>query len=121
LQADDEFPPPPPLRSGDSSLNDSQLNDSNSTTQSNVTSECSEAECDREPLVKDSRGTMNMQHCCQLRFLLSCRFQGVLIRIRKCWGFENVGDPNPRGKKKKKMTKNLPFCKKKNFLKQGKT
>jgi hypothetical protein len=56
LQADDEFPPPPPMRSADSSLNDSHLNDSNSTTQSNVTSECSEAECDREPLVKDSRG-----------------------------------------------------------------
>jgi hypothetical protein len=56
-QADDEFPPPPPMRSADSSLNDSShLNDSNSTTQSNVTSECSEAECDREPLVKDSRG-----------------------------------------------------------------
>ena len=45
---DDEFPPPPPIRSADTSLNDS-----NSTTQSNLTSECSEAECDREPLVKN--------------------------------------------------------------------
>merc|ERR1711874_20656 len=44
---EDEFPPPPPMRSADVSLNDS-----NSTTQSNVTSECSEAECDREPLVR---------------------------------------------------------------------
>jgi hypothetical protein len=50
---EDEFPPPPPMRSADTSLNGSSLNDSNSTTQSNVTSECSEAECDREPLVKD--------------------------------------------------------------------
>ena len=49
--ADDEFPPPPPLRSADTSLNDS-----NSTTQSNLTSECSEAECDREPLVRESKG-----------------------------------------------------------------
>merc|ERR1719195_318237 len=48
---EDEFPPPPPERSADVSLNDS-----NSTTQSNVTSECSEAECDREPLVKTTSG-----------------------------------------------------------------
>nr|XP_040576477.1 Down syndrome cell adhesion molecule-like protein Dscam2 isoform X20 [Lepeophtheirus salmonis] len=45
---DEDFPPPPPIRSADTSLNDS-----NSTTQSNLTSECSEAECDREPLVKN--------------------------------------------------------------------
>merc|ERR1719462_57107 len=49
---EDEFPPPPPERSADTSLNDS-----NSTTQSNVTSECSEAECDREPLVRDQTGS----------------------------------------------------------------
>ena len=30
---EDEFPPPPPVRSTDTSLNDSSLNDSNSTTQ----------------------------------------------------------------------------------------
>ena len=49
--SNEEFPPPPPVRSADVSLNDS-----NSTTQSNVTSECSEAECDREPLVKTTSG-----------------------------------------------------------------
>ena len=53
--SEDEFPPPPPVRSADVSLNDS-----NSTTQSNVTSECSEAECDREHLLKDSpRGELS--------------------------------------------------------------
>ncbi|CAB4056115.1 DSCAML1 [Lepeophtheirus salmonis] len=48
IKNDEDFPPPPPIRSADTSLNDS-----NSTTQSNLTSECSEAECDREPLVKN--------------------------------------------------------------------
>ena len=33
VNGEDEFPPPPPVRSTDTSLKDSQLNDSNSTTQ----------------------------------------------------------------------------------------
>ena len=55
---DGEFPPPPPVRGNGAMSADTSLNDSASTTQSNVTSECSEAECDREPLVKQNRGTI---------------------------------------------------------------
>ena len=57
---DGEFPPPPPMRGNGATSADHSLNESASTTQSNVsniTSECSEAECDREPLVKQKRGT----------------------------------------------------------------
>ena len=54
---DGEFPPPPPMRGNGAMSADNSLNESASTTQSNVTSECSEAECDREPLVKQNRGT----------------------------------------------------------------
>ena len=52
MQAEEEFPPPPPERGSGQGSAENSFNDSNSTTQSNVTSECSEAECDREPLVK---------------------------------------------------------------------
>jgi hypothetical protein len=68
---EDEFPPPPPVRSTDTSLNDSStLNDSNSTTQSNVTSECSEAECDREPLMGGPDGATNGMSTEEMRKLI---------------------------------------------------
>ena len=89
LQTEDEFPPPPPLRSADSSLNDSQLNDSNSTTQSNVTSECSEAECDREPLVKDSRGRYTrLPFWCPTLILCSIT-QSTLLQSLLLWKMPN--------------------------------
>ena len=57
MQAEEEFPPPPPERGSGQGSAENSFSDSNSTTQSNVTSECSEAECDREPLVRQRGGT----------------------------------------------------------------
>ena len=68
MQAEEEFPPPPPERGSGQGSAENSFNDSNSTTQSNVTSECSEAECDREPLVKQ-RGDFGYKEALKVKGL----------------------------------------------------